>query len=80
MRLTQEERRLAAHAAKATNLLAIAGVDIIQSSRGPLVSEVNACPNFLGIEKATGVNVVGAIVDYLGQNNRRSVKKDKVGV
>jgi len=80
IRLTPEERRLAAHAAKATNLLAIAGVDIIQSERGPLVSEVNACPNLVGIEETTGANVVGAILDYLEQTYRRSARKDKVGV
>lgn len=80
IRLTSEEKRLAINAAKATNLLTIAGVDIIQSSRGPLVSEVNACPNMMGIEKTTGVNVVGMIIDHLERTYKRIARKDKVGV
>lgn len=80
IRLTREEKKLVANAAKATNLLTIAGVDIIQSARGPLVSEVNACPNLAGIEQATGVNVVGAVLEHIEQTYRRSARKDKVGV
>jgi ribosomal protein S6--L-glutamate ligase len=38
-----------------------AGVDILQSHRGPLVTEVNASPGF-GIEKVTGVNIAAVIV------------------
>lgn len=78
-KLTTEEKRLAINAAKSTNLSSIAGVDIIQSSRGPLVSEVNACPNLAGIEKATGVNVAGALIDYAEHGLVKRTKKDKIG-
>lgn len=79
IKITAEERRLAINSAKSTNLTAIAGVDIIQSSRGPLVSEVNACPNLIGIEKATGVNVAGMTIDYIERGLLKRNKKDRVG-
>jgi len=79
VRLTAEERRLAINAAKSTNLTAIAGVDIIQSSRGPLVSEVNACPNLAGIESATNLNVAGALLEYIERGILKQRKKDKIG-
>jgi ribosomal protein S6--L-glutamate ligase len=48
--------RLAVRAAKAVGLR-IAGVDILESSRGPLVIEVNASPGFEGLEEATKSNI-----------------------
>jgi ribosomal protein S6--L-glutamate ligase len=45
--------------------LAVAGVDILQSSDGPVVMEVNSSPGLEGIEAATSVDVAGAILDYL---------------
>ncbi len=79
VRLTSEERRLAINSAKSTNLTAIAGVDIIQSSRGSLVSEVNACPSLMGVEAATGVNVAGLVIDYIERGLLKRNKKDRVG-
>lgn len=53
-------------AAEASGLLGLelAGVDMLEGARGPLVLEVNACPGFEGIEKATGVDVAGEIVRF----------------
>ena len=80
IKLTTAERRLAITAAKTLHL-PVAGVDIIQSERGPLIMEVNACPNIEGIEKATGVNVAGLIVEYLEKRAYSKKRlKDKVGV
>ncbi|GIX35165.1 MAG: putative alpha-L-glutamate ligase [Lysobacteraceae bacterium] len=45
--------------------LNVAGVDLLQSRRGPLVLEVNASPGLEGIEGATGVDVAGAVVDFV---------------
>ncbi len=59
--LTEEETRTAIQAAKVLGLK-VAGVDMLRSSRGPLVIEVNASPGLEGIEKATGVDVAGAII------------------
>lgn len=62
--LSAEERRIAVQAAAALGL-GVAGVDMLRSKRGPLILEVNASPGLEGIEAATGVDVAGAIVQYL---------------
>ena len=45
--------------------LNIAGVDLLEAKDGPLVLEVNSSPGLEGIEKASGVNVAGEIIDYV---------------
>lgn len=57
-------------AIKATQLigLEVAGVDILRSSRGPLVLEVNASPGLEGIESTTGLDVAGRIVQLVERN------------
>ena len=45
--------------------LHIAGVDLLEGEDGPLVLEVNSSPGLEGIEKASGVNVAGEIIDYV---------------
>jgi ribosomal protein S6--L-glutamate ligase len=77
VKLTEEERKMAVKAAKAMGLN-VAGVDLMRSERGPLILEVNASPGF-GIEKVTGRDVAGAIIDYVERNAKRRNKKDKVG-
>lgn len=77
IKLTDEEKKVAIKAAKAMGLN-IAGVDLMRSSRGPLVLEVNASPGF-GIEKVTGRDVASAIIEYVELNAKRRNKKDKVG-
>ena len=77
IKLTAEEEKVAVKAAK-TMGLSVAGVDLMRSSRGPLVLEVNASPGF-GIEKVTGRNVAGKIIEYVEMNANRTIKKDKVG-
>jgi ribosomal protein S6--L-glutamate ligase len=72
IKLSKEERNIALTAAKSMNL-SIAGVDLLQSSRGPLVLEVNSSPGLEGIEKATGKDIASNIIDYadkLIQHNR----------
>ena len=77
IKLTEEERKMAIKAARAMGLN-IAGVDMMRSDRGPLVLEVNASPGF-GIEKVTGRDVAGPIIEYIELNAKRRNKKDKVG-
>jgi ribosomal protein S6--L-glutamate ligase len=77
IKLTDEERKTAQKAAKAMGL-AIAGVDMMRSSRGPLVLEVNSSPGF-GIEKVTGHNVAEKIIEYIEQTAKSGRRKDKVG-
>lgn len=81
IKLTPTERKAAVKAAKALGLN-IAGVDMLQSARGPLILEVNSSPGLEGIEKATGVDVAGKIVDFIEQNigKKPNRKKDKIGV
>lgn len=78
VKLTDDERRTALRAAKAMGL-AICGVDMMRSERGPLVLEVNSSPGLEGIEAVTGRNVAGKIIEYVEMNAKRRTKKDKVG-
>jgi ribosomal protein S6--L-glutamate ligase len=78
VKLTDEERKTAQKAAK-TMGLAVCGVDMMRSSRGPLVLEVNSSPGF-GIEKVTGRNVASPILDYAEQVAKAGRRKDKIGV
>ena len=45
--------------------LRFAGVDILRSNHGPVVMEVNSSPGLEGIEKATGVDVAGKLIEYI---------------
>ncbi|MCB0644585.1 MAG: hypothetical protein KDC44_23235, partial [Phaeodactylibacter sp.] len=51
--------------------LPIAGVDLLRSDRGPLVMEVNASPGLEGIEGVTGVDIAGAIIEYVERGVKR---------
>ncbi len=51
--------------------LQIAGVDFLESNDGPKVLEVNASPGFQGLEKATGNNIAGDVVRFVGEFARR---------
>jgi ribosomal protein S6--L-glutamate ligase len=77
IKLTDEERKTAQKAAKAMGL-SICGVDMMRSSRGPLVIEVNASPGFL-IEKVTGRNVAEKVIDYIEQNAKGKRRRDRIG-
>ena len=50
----------------------------MRSHRGTMVIELNASGEF-GIENIAGVNVAGAIIEYVEQNAKRGQKKDKIG-
>ncbi|WP_298347630.1 30S ribosomal protein S6--L-glutamate ligase [uncultured Dokdonia sp.] len=65
--LTDEEENAALKAAKAMGL-GIAGVDLLQSSRGPLILEVNSSPGLEGIERATGTDIATHIIKYVERN------------
>ncbi len=45
--------------------LKVAGVDMLQSERGPLVLEVNASPGLEGIETTTGIDIAGKIIQLI---------------
>ncbi|WP_299149908.1 30S ribosomal protein S6--L-glutamate ligase [uncultured Dokdonia sp.] len=65
--LTDEEENAALKAAKAMGL-GIAGVDLLQSSRGSLILEVNSSPGLEGIERATGTDIATHIIKYVERN------------
>ena len=64
VKITPTERATAVKAARIMGLN-VAGVDILRSERGPLVMEVNSSPGLEGIEKSTGKDVAGMIIEYV---------------
>jgi ribosomal protein S6--L-glutamate ligase len=64
LRLPAEYRRTALAAARVLGLR-IAGVDMIESTEGPMVMEVNSSPGLEGIQKAAGVDVADAIIEFI---------------
>ena len=67
IKLTQLEKQTALKAAKKLGL-SIAGVDMLQSERGPLILEVNSSPGLEGIEGATKVDIAGKIIEFVQRN------------
>lgn len=67
--LTSEEEKVALKAAKALRL-GVCGVDILQSSKGPVVLEINSTPGLEGIEKTTGKNIAKSIIGYIERSKR----------
>ena len=45
--------------------LRVAGVDMLEGRNGPQVMEVNSSPGLEGIETCTGLDVAGAVIDYI---------------
>lgn len=86
-KLNRKEKATALAAAKAMGL-GVCGVDMIPSSRGPLVMEVNSSPGLEGIEKSTGIDIAGKIMDYIASSvtprctknpKKKRIKKDNIG-
>ena len=67
IKLTPEERSTAVRAANIVGLN-VAGVDILRSNHGPVVMEVNSSPGLEGIEKATGKDIAGMIIEFIEKN------------
>lgn len=80
IKLKRAEKTAAVKAAAAMGL-SIAGVDMLQSERGPLILEVNSSPGLRGIEESTGVDIASKIIEYCENSVGKKAKlKDKVGV
>ena len=62
--ITDDERATAITSVEAMGLN-VAGVDMLRSSRGTLVLEVNPTPGIEGMEGVTGVDVAGAMIGLL---------------
>ena len=77
--LNEQEEESAIKAAKVLGL-SVAGVDLIQSNRGPLVLEVNSSPGLEGIEKASGVDVADKIIEYLADEHTNRDKSKPIDI
>jgi ribosomal protein S6--L-glutamate ligase len=66
--ISEEEASMAVNAARALGLN-VAGVDLLRSSRGPLVLEVNSSPGLQGIENSTGLDIASMIIEYIENNS-----------
>lgn len=75
VKITEKERAMAIKAAKSHGLI-VAGVDILRTKKGSLVLEINSSPGLKGIERASGVNVAEAMLDYLEKNVKPYTKKE----
>ncbi len=75
--LDGELAELAVQAARVHDL-EVAGVDLIASSRGPLLLEVNSSPGLEGIERVSGQDVAGAVVRHLAGLAPRAPVADSV--
>jgi len=64
VRITKEERQAAIKAARTIGLR-VAGVDLLRSSEGPKVLEVNSSPGLQGIEASSGKDLAGTIMEHL---------------
>lgn len=64
VKVTPAESEIALEATRLMGLK-VAGVDILRSSAGPLILEVNASPGLEGIEGTTGVDIAGQVIRYV---------------
>ena len=78
VKLDRHQKHSAIIAAKKLGL-AVAGVDMLPSKRGPLIIEVNSSPGLEGIEGATQVDIASKIYQYLEKHaGKKKIQKDKV--
>lgn len=76
IKVSPEERATAIRAAKAMGL-AVCGVDMLRSNHGPVVMEVNSSPGLEGVEKATGLDIAGKIIEHIERNAAPGKTKTK---
>lgn len=76
VRLSPEERSTAIRAAKAMGLN-VCGVDMLRANHGPVVMEVNSSPGLEGVEKATGIDIAGKIIEHLEKHAKPGATRTK---
>ncbi len=76
IKITPEERSTAIRSAKAMGLN-VCGVDMLRANHGPVVMEVNSSPGLEGVEKATGIDVAGKIIEFLEKNTKPGATKTR---
>ena len=65
--ITEEEHSAAVRACEVLGLN-VAGVDMLRSSRGPVLIEVNSTPGLEGIERSTGNDIAEQIITFMEDN------------
>ena len=76
IKISPEERSTAVRAAKSMGLN-VCGVDMLRANHGAVVMEVNSTPGLEGVEKATGIDVAGQIIEFLEKNAKRGSTRTK---
>jgi ribosomal protein S6--L-glutamate ligase len=76
IKISPEERSTAIRAAKSMGLN-VCGVDMLRSNHGPVVMEVNSSPGLEGVEKATGKDIAGMIIEFIEKNAKDGQTKTK---
>jgi len=76
IKLSPEERSTAIRSAKAMGLN-VCGVDMLRANHGPVVMEVNSSPGLEGVEKATGLDIAGKIIEYIEKHAKPNATKTK---
>lgn len=76
IKITPEERSTAVRAAKVMGLN-VCGVDMLRSNHGPVIMEVNSTPGLEGVEKATGKDIAGAIIEFIEKNAKPNRTKTR---
>lgn len=76
IKITPMERQTAVSAAKVMGLN-VCGVDLLRANHGPVVMEVNSSPGLEGVEKATGIDVAGKIVEFIERKAKPNKTKTR---
>ncbi|WP_298860936.1 30S ribosomal protein S6--L-glutamate ligase [uncultured Sulfitobacter sp.] len=76
IKLTAKERTTAIKSAKAMGLN-VCGVDMLRADRGPVVMEVNSSPGLEGVEKATGLDIAGMMIEHIEKHAKPNATKTK---
>jgi len=79
IQLDSHTKKVAVEAAKVVGA-DICGVDMLESTKGPMIIELNISPGLQGITKATKIDIADKMAKYLHKRTKEFVsKKKKVG-
>lgn len=76
IKISPEERSTAIRSAKAMGLN-VCGVDMLRANHGPVVMEVNSSPGLEGVEKATGIDIAGKIIEFMEKTAKPNKTRTK---
>jgi ribosomal protein S6--L-glutamate ligase len=67
IQISPKERETAVRSARIMGLN-VAGVDMLRSTKGPMVMEINSSPGLGGIEQATKKDIADLIIEFIERN------------